>query len=114
MVMTGSGDFAGGVGGRIVWETDTIRGGRRVRGSTFVVPLRVGAYDGGGTLTTAVITAMEAGITAFMTQVPTQGRVWSRPRPGLAAAHDVHLAPADEHLRHARPGVVVRGHGEAV
>lgn len=83
---SGSGDFPGGVGARLVWETDTIRGGRRVRGSTFIVPLRSNAFDSNGTLDTTVVTTLESGISAFMVQVPTQGRVWSRPRPGLPGA----------------------------
>ena len=82
----GAGSFPGGVGARVVWETDAIRGGRRVRGSTFIVPLVNGAYESNGTLSTNALTALQAGIDAFMVQVPTQARVWSRPRPGLVGA----------------------------
>ena len=83
---SGSGSFPGGVGARIVWETDTIRGGRRVRGSTFIVPLIVTAFEANGTLTAATITTLQSGISDFLVQVPTQARIWSRPRPGLAGA----------------------------
>ena len=82
----GSGAHAGGVGARVVWETDTIRGGRRVRGSTFVVPIVVARYETNGTIDSTAITAMEQGIADMLVQVPTQMRVWSRPRPGLAGA----------------------------
>lgn len=83
---TGAGSFAGGVGGRVVWETDTVRGGRRVRGSTFIVPFIATQYDTNGTLSSTAVTALQTGLTNFLTQVPTQGRVWSRPRPGLVGA----------------------------
>lgn len=82
----GTGNFAAGVGCRVTWETAAIRGGRRVRGSTFIVPIRVTAFDADGTLSSATMTALDAGISAMMAQVPTQMRVWSRPRPGLAGA----------------------------
>lgn len=82
----GTGTFAGGVGARVVWETSSIRAGRRVRGSTFVVPIRSSAYDTDGSLAAGTITAFQTAITAMLAQVPTQMRVWSRPRPGLAGA----------------------------
>lgn len=83
---TASGPFAGGVGARVVWETDAIRAGRRVRGSTFVIPLWTQAYESNGTLTATTVTALQTAINDMLVQVPTQMRVWSRPRPGLAGA----------------------------
>lgn len=83
---TGSGAFAAGVGARAVWTTSAIRGGRRVRGSTFVVPLTTGYYESNGTLSAGAVTAMQTAIENFLVQVPTQARVWSRPRPGLPGA----------------------------
>lgn len=83
---TGTGNFAAGVGARVAWETGVIRNGRRVRGSTFVVPLVVGSYEGNGTLATGALTALQTGVTNMLVQVPTQMRVWSRPRPGLPGA----------------------------
>lgn len=83
---SGGGSFAGGVGARVVWETGTVRGGRRVRGSTFIVPLVVSYYDSQGTISSAGITAIQAGIDSFMAAILARGRVWSRPRPGLAGA----------------------------
>lgn len=83
---TAAGSFAGGVGMRVVWETGTVRAGRRVRGSTFVVPLNSTAYDTSGTLTNGAVTAGQAAVSAMLAQVPTQMRIWSRPRPGLVGA----------------------------
>lgn len=48
-----AGSYAKGVGARIVWQTLGLTGGRRVRGSTYVVPLASNKYDTDGTLTTA-------------------------------------------------------------
>jgi len=44
--------FAQGVGARIVWNTSGVTNGRRVKGSTYLVPLVAGCYDTGGTLLT--------------------------------------------------------------
>lgn len=86
--ITGSGaaTFAAGVGARVVWETGAVRAGRRVRGSTFVVPLISLAYQTDGTLSTNALTALQTAIDDMLVQVPTQMRVWSRPRPALAGA----------------------------
>lgn len=83
---SGPGSFAAGVGARVVWETDTIRGGRRVRGSTFAVPLTVDSYESNGTLTTALVSDLNSAVSGFMTALAGEGRVWSRPRPALVGA----------------------------
>lgn len=83
---TGSGAFAGGVGARIVWETDQVRAGRRVRGSTFVVPLTVLSYESNGTLSSSAVGDLETAVSNYMVQASVYGRVWSRPRPGLSGA----------------------------
>lgn len=79
--------YAAGVGARVVWETGGIRNGRRVKGSTFVLPLGNTCYENDGSLTAATITALDAACAAMLAQVPTQMRVWSRPTatlPGVA------------------------------
>lgn len=77
------GAYAGGVGLRCVWQTGAIRGGRRVRGSTFICPIGAVCYDVDGTLTTATVDAMQ---TAASNLAGVGMAVWSRPRPGLAGA----------------------------
>lgn len=85
-----TGTWAGGVGLRCVWQTGAIRGGRRVRGSTFIVPLGTPSYDVDGTLTTGAVDAMQ---TAASNLAVNSLAVWSRPRPGLpGAAVDVESA----------------------
>lgn len=83
---TAQGGFAAGVGARVVWETGAIRNGRRVRGSTFVVPIWSSAYDNGGTLQSTTIASLEDAIGAMLAQVPTQMRIWSRPTNGSGGA----------------------------
>lgn len=83
---TGTGSWAQGVGARIVWETGVVRAGRRVRGSTFLVPLVASAYDSNGTIASAALGDINSGISSFMAAILARARVWSRPRPGLAGA----------------------------
>ena len=77
-----AGNYAQGVGARIRWATSGIRNGRRVRGSTFIVPLTVAAYDAGGTLSTTVIDACNTAAGTFFTGGVTQAKIWSRPVGG--------------------------------
>lgn len=79
-----AGSFTQGVGARVVWRTPAIRGGRRVRGSTFMVPLLGSAYDTQGTIATAVRTAVGDAAGALLTASNGNLAVYSRPRPGLS------------------------------
>lgn len=96
LTTSGPGAFAAGVGARVVWTTSVIRGGRRVRGSTFVVPLTTDSYETNGTLTLPLVQDLTSALNGFLTELAGEGRVWSRPRPTLAggqAAIDSGLAP---------------------
>jgi hypothetical protein len=77
-----SGNYAAGVGARIRWQTSGIRNGRRVRGSTFIVPITVAGYDAGGTLSTTVIDACNTAAGAVFTAGATQMKIYSRPNAG--------------------------------
>jgi len=72
--------WVSGVGARVVWDTNTFANGRRVRGSTFMVPLQQSAYDADGTLTGSFVTLIQTAANALITTVP-QLTVWSRPTP---------------------------------
>jgi len=76
----GSG-WASGVGTRIVWNTAGVVNFRRVRGSTFMVPLGIGAYDSDGTIVSGTLTVLRNASAALLTSVPTLS-VWSRPPKG--------------------------------
>lgn len=73
-----SGTYAAGVGGQVRWRTSSIVNGRRVVGSTFVVPLGSGAYQADGSLVDAVVTAWTNACQAYIASNPG-AVVWSRP-----------------------------------
>lgn len=79
---TGSGVFSLGVGARAVWGTSGIRNGRRVKGSTFLVPLAGGAYAADGTLAGATLTSLQSGASALLTASGSNMRIYSQPAPG--------------------------------
>ena len=88
----GAGAWVAGVGMRSVWVTGGITRGRRVRGSTFVVPLIAAAYDTDGTLTSGAQSALTTANT-FMGVDATFG-VYTRPSPA-ASNGAFHVALAE-------------------
>jgi len=56
----GSNLHPGGVGVRIRWNTGGLTHGRRVRGSTFIVPISSGSFDSDGTIKPADLAVMES------------------------------------------------------
>ena len=85
-----SGTFALGQGYRVRWETNGIRNGRHVRGTTFICPVSGTVFDTTGRVSS---TAQSAALTASGSLIlgMTGGLVvWSRPSPGLnGVAHPV-------------------------
>jgi hypothetical protein len=99
VVGTGNGPFAGGVGGRIVWQTAGITRGRRVRGSTYLVPLHHAAYDTNGSMSDAIMAGFPTPISAFVTALSPDFVIWSRPSAAGAtdgAAHPVLSGAIDD------------------
>lgn len=85
----GSGVWAAGSGARIVWATSVIRDGRRVRGTTFLVPLAANQYDSDGRILPATITGITGGANTYLDDLDAAGYtavVYSRPRPGIPGA----------------------------
>lgn len=83
--------WAGGTGIRLVWGTDVIRFGRRVRGATFLVPAANSVFSTAGQVLPAVVTAVNGHGTTLIGALAGAGGsnlvVWSRPqtvpsRPG--------------------------------
>lgn len=80
-----TGTWAGGSGIRLVWDTNVVARGRRVRGTTFLVPMGQNAFTNSGVVAPAAITAFN---TAFGTYLTTAGAsvtrpmIYSRPLPG--------------------------------
>lgn len=81
-----SGVWPAGAGARLVWDTGTIREGRRVRGSTFMVPLTGSAFTNTGRVANGPITLGGTSATTLIDALvlnTTPLAVWSRPRPGI-------------------------------
>jgi hypothetical protein len=91
--MAGSGGttYASGVGCRVVWETAGITNGRRVRGSTYLVPLANGMYDTNGNIDNGIITSFQASSQALITALGGTMAIWHRPSTGGSdgVAHEV-------------------------
>lgn len=78
-----TGSYVGSAGGVVSWSTNTVVSGRRVRGRTFIVPMRTTAFQDDGTLTTQALTSMRDGADALMaSDFDQQLVIWSRPRGG--------------------------------
>lgn len=78
VVAEGDSKYAAGVGARTVWNTGGFNNGRRVRGSTFIVPLSSNIYDSAGTILDTVVTAMNGRITQMLADVDGGMVVYSR------------------------------------
>lgn len=75
---TGTGQWADGVGARVQWGTGGIHHGRRVKGSTFLVPLVSAAFEGGGGLVAATRNQLQAAAAALVTATGNMV-IWSKP-----------------------------------
>lgn len=77
---TNTGDWAAGVGIRVVWNTNVIHAGRRLKGSNFLVPVAGGIFDVDGTVDTATVSQVQTAAAAYISSQP-QAAVYSRPKP---------------------------------
>lgn len=79
----GTGTYAGGSGIKVTWETNQIAFGKRVRGSTFIVPATSGAFTVNGQVSGTVQTAVNAAAAALIAAIDEPAvdlTVWSRPK----------------------------------
>lgn len=83
VVGVGTTAYAAPAGARVRWLTAGIRNGRRVTGTTFLVPLLASAFEGNGTLTSGTITSLNSA--AATLRGATNMVVWSRPTAGGGA-----------------------------
>lgn len=82
----GTTNYAQGVGARVVWDTPEINHGRRVRGSTFIVPIIAANYDVDGTLLTGFKGVLDTAATTLISALGAAQMdlvVWTRPNPTL-------------------------------
>lgn len=76
--------FGAGVAGAVLsWRTLTNNRGRRVRGRTFLVPMRAAAYGPDGTLDASLAVDLAAAANTALTVPANDFGIWSRPRAGL-------------------------------
>lgn len=71
-----------GVGCRVVWSTDGRTNRRRVRGTTFVVPLGGTAYESNGTLNQTFLDRIRPAAVGLVEDLVGHFVVWTRPRDG--------------------------------
>jgi len=79
---TGTASYSMAAGVKLNWNTSTIRNGRRVRGTTFLVPTTSSAFNQTGTADTTVRTAINTAAAAYLNALSAtglKGVVWSRP-----------------------------------
>jgi hypothetical protein len=83
-------------GARIDWGTNTIVGGRRLRGRTYIVPLGTGAFDSNGLVSAAGIAALAnagANLVDDLDAVQRPLVVWSRVYGQTATVTNVQIPP---------------------
>ena len=74
---------AAGVGFRIVWDTASFSRGRRVKGTTFMVPLLSAFYENDGSISGTLISQVNTACAALI--LAGHPVVWSRPTaPGAS------------------------------
>lgn len=79
---TGTTGYTGGAGLKVNWNTGIIRNGRRVKGSTFIVPALGSAFGNTGTPTAGTVLSINTAANTLMADVTAGGTallVWSRP-----------------------------------
>ena len=72
--------FAAAAGAVINWRTNVVRRRRRIRGRSFLVPLKGGAFQSDGTLSAGTITALQTAANNLLNVAATPDfGVWGRP-----------------------------------
>lgn len=77
----GSLPYAAGVGARVRWDTTTIVGRRRLRGSTFLCPILSAKFDTAGTIDSTALTTLQTAASAFAASGVAK-EIWHRPVNG--------------------------------
>lgn len=79
VTMTGGGAYVMGTGARVTWVTTGIVNGRRVRGTTFVVPITSGNFEGDGQIAAGFLSGLQGYADTLRAAIPADMVVWSRP-----------------------------------
>lgn len=81
---SGTGSYAAGVGARVAWSTGAIHKKRRVRGTTFIVPLTTAQYGANGALVASAVSTLGNAAAALQATANVYPLIWSRPTKGGA------------------------------
>lgn len=76
-----------GTGSRITWRTSGFFNGRRIRGTTFLVPLVSTVFDSDGVIQPSIATAIASAGTTLISDLSSSLVIWSRPKPGVGSAY---------------------------
>lgn len=99
-----TGGYAHASGLRVVWTTNAVLNGRRLRGATFFVPIVGNAFDASGRLLATVVTTFENAANAYVVNMENIGSaaVWSRTHGILADVESAKVPPLGSILRSRR------------
>lgn len=90
VVASGSANWAAGVGARVVWATAGITRGRRVKGSTYLVPIGANLYDGTGSISAGALTDMQSAANTLRAADSGSMRIYTRPNAALGSSGAAH------------------------
>lgn len=91
VVGTSSGaSFASGVGARVVWGTNGIVAGRRLKGATFLTSIDSTEFANDGTLEASFIASLQSAADTLVGKNSLS--VWSRPRNGVSGFASIESA----------------------
>lgn len=76
---TQTGSYAKGVGVRVVWVTNGVTRGRRVRGTTYLVPMAGNQFDNNGTPDSGPIASIQSASNTLFAADSGSMRIWTRP-----------------------------------
>lgn len=77
---TSAASFARGVGARVVWDTAGVTNNRRVRGSTFLVPMASNNFSNDGTIDDGTLSDLRTAASALVVAAVTDFTIWTRPK----------------------------------
>lgn len=92
VVGSGTTTYTQGVGARIVWGTGGFLRGRRIRGTTFLVPALASNYGSNGFLLSAAATAFQGAAQSLLTNVGNLMYIYTRPKAHVGGGSNVVLS----------------------
>jgi len=75
----GAGAYAAGVGMRVRWNTAGVTRGRRVRGTTYLLPAMASTYQSDGTIADSNVALVQTAADTLVAADSGSMRIWSRP-----------------------------------